>query len=79
MLMCPNLETIVFPEGLESIDVVVVGDCPMLTRVHIPASVTFINDDNFYDRSDKVVIVTPRDSYAWQWARRVGLAVAEPD
>ena len=78
MMSCPNLETVVFPEGLERIDMVLVR-CPMLKRVYIPASVTFIDDDNLYVNCGDAAVVTPRGSYAWNWATGWGIPVQEPD
>ena len=44
----------------------------------IPASVTYIDDENVYDCGDAAV-VTPRGSYAWNWATGWGIPVLEPD
>ena len=44
----------------------------------IPASVTYIDDENVYECGDAAVI-TPRGSYAWNWATGCGIPVLEPD
>ena len=62
-------------ESLENASIIL---CPNLRRVMIPASVTYIHDDNVYECGDAAV-VTPRDSYAWNWATGWGIPVQEPD
>ncbi len=75
---CERLETLVLLEGLESLGDVSIIYCPNLQRVVIPASVTYIDDENVYDCGDAVV-VTPRGSYAWNWATGWGIPGLEPD
>ena len=62
-------------ESLENASIIL---CPNLKRVMIPASVTYIHDDNVYECGDAAV-VTPRDSYVWNWATGWGIPVQEPD
>ena len=53
-------------------------DCPALKRVVVPATVTHIHNDCIYNCGDAVV-VTPKDSYTWNWAKGWGIPVQEPD
>ena len=46
-----------------------------LQRVVIPASVTYIDGENVYDCGD-AAMVTPRGSYAWNWATGWGIPCA---
>ena len=73
---CKKLEEIVLPDGMESLDKPAILDCPALKRVVIPASVTSIHNDNVFKCGDAAV-VTPKNSYAWNWALSWEIPVLE--
>ena len=64
--------------GVESGDDWTLDRIHNLQRVVIPASVTYIDDDNIFECGDAVG-VTPRGSYAWQWTTGWSIPVQEPD
>ena len=55
------------PVGVEQIKYCAFGWCKKLDKLWIPPSVTDI-DDNAFQWTDSVTIVTPKDSYAHQYA-----------
>lgn len=73
--ICPALEKLSFPEGLEYMDFPIYG-CKALTEVYIPASVTDIpNGITVYDSCPNMVVVTPAGSVAEASAIADGIPV----
>ncbi len=66
----------ILPDGTETLADRAINSCPNLKSVTIPASVTSIGTGNFADCGN-VVIRTPNNSYAWQWASEHNIPVAE--
>ena len=65
-MTCRELETLVLPEGLETMSYYAINDCPKLTSVTIPATVTTIAIGNF-EGCPNVVVHTPAGSAAAQY------------
>ncbi len=65
--MCDNLESVTLPDTVENIGSFSFYDCPKLTKVVIPASVTSIKS-NAFNGSSNVTIYCYENSYAHTYA-----------
>ena len=73
------MKKITLPDGIEAIDNNTFDGCTSLTEVTIPSSVTFIAEEDeleaFRDCPNLKRIITPKGSYAEQWAKKNGYEV----
>ncbi len=71
---CSSLEIVRFADGSKKIGNYSFADCPNLTTVVIPQSVDSIGTNAFNGfNKDKLTIVTPADSTAWDYAVNSGI------
>ena len=72
-----SVDKIVLPDGATTIKSQAFKGATALERAVIPASVNSIADDAF-EGVEGLVIETPRNSYAWNWAVGQNIAVEDP-
>ena len=65
---CSGLTSIEIPDSVSSIGIGAFEGCKGLTSIEIPDSVEDIGEDAFYGCNDNLVIITPADSYAEEYA-----------
>ncbi len=71
---CTSLETVRFSEGSKKISSYAFADCVNLSVVDIPVSVDYIGLNAFLGfNPDKLNIITPMDSTAWEYAVKNGI------
>ena len=71
---CEKLEEVTIPDTVTSIGAYAFGSCGKLCNLYIPASVTSIGDYAFAN-CDNLTIITPKGSYAEEYANQKGIPV----
>ncbi len=71
---CEKLEEVTIPDTVTSIGAYAFGSCGKLCNLYIPASVTSIGDYAFAN-CDNLTIITPKGSYAEEYAIQNGIPV----
>lgn len=71
---CEKLEEVTIPDTVTSIGGYAFGSCGKLCNLYIPASVTSIGDYAFAN-CDNLTIITPKGSYAEEYANQKGIPV----
>lgn len=76
---CPNLQRVVIESGVEAIGKHAFSNCGTLKHVVIPATVSFIGEHAFKDCGSKLVIDTPYNTYAWNYAKKSGISLVQKE
>ena len=63
-----SLESLVLPEGMETLEVNAIVACEKLKTVTLPASVKSIGDGDFFNCCS-MELRAPEGSYVWNWAK----------
>lgn len=76
---CSRLERVIIKPGTQRIENFCFAECPRLSEVFIPESVNEIGDSVFSGSNPALVIVTPPDSYAAEYAAAHAIEWHAPD
>ncbi|MBR6387765.1 MAG: leucine-rich repeat protein [Thermoguttaceae bacterium] len=71
-LRCPSLKSLIIPDSVKHIGKKAFWGCLSLESIEIPSSVTNIGDKAF-EHCSSLVMNSPKDSYAEQYARKNGI------
>lgn len=77
---CTALTQVVIPEGVRSIGGKAFARCDNLTALRVPRTVEYIGEDAFPVKRklrSRLLVVTKKGSYAWEYCKQYGIRVKE--